>query len=654
VKCDAAQREISTAMDERATLSAETEDHRRTCPICAQFDAGAWRIREVARFEVAPPVPDMVPAIMARVRDEEADRLLGWGPPASPVRGWLSWLVERRAAVVAAATGVILGLVLTSGGLVPVGRVNTEALASEIPHDLVRAASGLEGYQATFDIAESNWTKAVPKRRFVATLAFMAPESFRVRVKDTTHYPSGSWPRNDLSLVTDGRTWEASGPDPCPSTNLPACPTEGPVTRSIVDRPPFDARAAMPSDIIVPMTVLAASDRVVVDGQDRVAGRDAIAVELTYQDATPLFQYLTFLGSWRPFFPQDRVVVWLDKGTWFPLQYKVFPASGPERSLWATQMGLPSESAEDPVFEATARSLSTSAPSPKAFAVRPGAEVVDEGFLDDPLPSGPGSGCPHGSGPIQPCATGGLRLYRAGRFPGSQLRPYTQSVLAYASGLAWLTVTRVDGWDQPAIFGIGPFPETVKIPGRKGTGYYLPATSTEPRRLAIHSAKGEFLVATNLPRSRLLQTAASIPVRGLPQPVAWRVRQWSGGVVEQGVARAKFALEGPAFLPTGYRRVAVQTATSGKSTGVTFVYRRPAAELDGVGLVVYQASGQDLAPPNSPDDLTVMVGHSVARWSPEDHLLEWMDGRIYRSITGPSFGLATIVRVASSLRGDAR
>ena len=178
--------------------------------------------------------------------------------------------------------------------------------------------------------------------------------------------------------------------------------------------------------------------------------------------------------------------------------------------------------------------------------------------------------------------------------------------------------------------------------------------STEPRRLAIHSAKGEFLVATNLPRSRLLQTAASIPVKGLPQPVAWRVRQWSGGVVEQGVARAKFALEGPAFLPTGYLRVAVQTATSGKSTGVTFVYRRPAAELDGVGLVVYQASGQDLAPPNSPDDLTVMVGHSVARWSPEDHLLEWMDGRIYRSITGPSFGLATIVRVASSLRGDAQ
>ena len=647
MRCDAAQAAISTAMDERATLPSDVEEHRRTCPVCGAFDSGAWRIREMARFEVAPPVPDLVPAIMARVRDEEADRLLGWGPPQNRVRGWIDWAVQRRATALAAATGVVLGLVLTSGGLVPIGRVNNAALASEIPHELVRAASGLSAYQATFDITESNWTKAVPHRTFVANLDFMAPESFRVRVKDTTHYPSSSWPSNDLALVTDGRNWEVTGPDPCPSVSLPACPTDGPVKRSIVDRPPFDARAAMPTDVIVPMTVLAASDKVVVDGPDTVAGRDAVAVELSYQDASPLFQYLTFLGSWRPFFPQDRVVVWLDRGTWFPLQYKVFPAPGRERSLWATQMGLPPESSDQPVFQATARSLSTSPPPPKAFAVRPGAEVVDEGFLDDPVPSR--SGCR--GGPIQLCDTGGLRPYRFGRFPSSQLRPYTQTVLAYARGLAWLTVTRVQNWDQPALFGIGPFPETVKIPGRGGTGYYLPATSSDPRRLALHTTKGEFLVATNLPRARLLQAAASLPVKGLPQPGEWQVRRWSGGVVEEGVAKAPFGLERPAFLPSGYREVAVQTATSGKSTGVTIVYRRPAAELDGVGLVLYQASGQTLAPPDSPDEQSVMLGSNVGRWSPDDHLLEWMDGRVYRSLTGPAFDLATIVQVAQSLRG---
>ena len=88
-----------------------------------------------------------------------------------------------------------------------------------------------------------------------------------------------------------------------------------------------------------------------------------------------------------------------------------------------------------------------------------------------------------------------------------------------------------------------------------------------------------------------------------------------------------------------------------ESAGVTIVYRRPAAELDGVGLILYQATGQSLAPPDSPDEQAVMVGSNAGRWSPEDHLLEWMDGRVYRSLTGPAFDLTTIVQVARSLHG---
>jgi hypothetical protein len=288
VRCDAAQGLVSSAMDERFPVDPETERHVETCRACSRFAAGAWRIRDAARFEVAPPVPDMVPAIMERVREGEADRILGWGPQPNPFLGWLR---RRRATIAAAAAGVILGVVLTSGGLIPIeSRVNTAALASEIPRDLIRAASGLDGYQATFDIVESNWAKAVPQRTFVADLSYLAPESLRVQVRDTTRYPSTAWPRNDLVMVTDGRSWEASGPDPCPSSSLPACPTAGPVRRSIVDRPPFDARTAMPTDVIVPMTVLAASDRVTVIGPDSVAGHHAVAVQLAYQDAASLFQ----------------------------------------------------------------------------------------------------------------------------------------------------------------------------------------------------------------------------------------------------------------------------------------------------------------------------------------------------------------------------
>jgi hypothetical protein len=650
VRCDTAQEAISAAMDERAPVDPDTERHLDTCPRCTRFATGAWRIREAARFELAPPVPDVVPAIMARIREQEADRLLGWGPRPSPV---VAWVRQWRAPIATAAAGLILGIVLTSGGLVPIRSTqNTAALASEIPRQLVQAAAGLRGYQATFDITESNWTKAVPRRTFVAEVSYLAPESFRVQVRDTSRYPSDAWPRNDLVLVTDGRTWEASGPDPCPSSSLPACPTAGPVHRSIVDRPPFDPRTAMPTDVIVPMTVLAASDRVSIVGPDNVSGHDAIAVRLTYQDASSLFQYLHFLGSWRPFFPQDRVDVWLDHETWFPLRYDVRPAAGPERTAWATQMGLPTEPANRPVFVATVRRVSTTdLPSAEQFIARPGPEAVDEGFQDLALPQA--TRCNASQKPVQPCETGSLRLYRYGRFLRSPLRPYWASVLAYADGLAWMTVTQVQGWKQDAPFGIGPFPEAVKLGSGRGVGYYEPASATDPRRLALHTAKGEFLLATNLPRTYLIAAAASLPLPGLAQPDAWRIHRWSGGVVEEGVARALFPLLVPGYLPPGYTRVAAQTARSRHTTGVTLVYRRPAAELDGVGLILYQAEGQILPPPDSPDEQAVAVGTATGRWSPEQHLLEWVDGGIYRSLSGPVFDLSTLVRVAVSLRPEA-
>jgi hypothetical protein len=649
VRCDAAQGVISSAMDERFPVDPETERHVEACRFCSKFASGAWRIRDAARFELAPPVPDMVPAIMDRVREQEADLILGWGPQPNP---FLAWMNRRKTAIAAAAAGVILGVVLTSGGLVPIqSKVNTAALASEIPRELVRAASDLDGYQATFDIVEWNWTKAVPRRSFVAKLSYLSPESLRVHVRDTTHYPSAAWPRNDLVMVTDGRGWEASGPDPCPSSSLPACSTAGPVRRSIVERPPFDARTAMPTDVIVPMTVLAASDRVSVIGPDSVAGHDAVAVELTYQDASSLFQYLHFLGSWRPFFPQDRVQVWLDRDTWFPLRYDVVPAAGPERAAWATQMGLPAEPPDRPVFIATVHELSSAPPAADQFTVHAGPEAVDEGFQDASLPS-PGR-CSASTSPIQLCQTAGLRLYRYGRFLRSPLRPYYESVLAYARGLSWLTITRVQSWKQESLFGIGPFPEMVTFRGGKGIAYYEPATATDPRRLALHTTRGEFLLATNLPRADLLSAAMSMPVTGQSQPEAWRVHRWSGGVVKQGIDKPGFALLVPTYLPPQYNLVAAQTARTDRSTGVTIVYRRPAAELDGVGLILYQADGQTLAPPSTPDEEGVAVGGGTGRWSPDQHLLEWVDHGVYRSLSGPTFDLAVLLKVAGSLRAEA-
>jgi hypothetical protein len=655
VRCDTAQGALSESMDTIVPVPPEVEAHRSSCPVCTRFEEGAARIREMTRFEaLAPPVPDVASAVMQRVREYEADRMLGWIPEPHPLRRRLT---RQRFALAALVTGLIIGIVLTSGGVIPVGTVRPEASAEEIPRRLVRAAKELVGYRATFQVTERNWTKEVPRRSFVATLAFGAPESLRVQVRDTTRYPSVRWPRNNLLLVTNGQAWQATGPDPCPAAALPVCPRSGPVTHSIVNRSTFDSRSSMPTDVIVPMTVLAASDRVQVIGPDKVAGQEAVAVDLAYQDASSLFQWLRFLGSWRPFYPQDRVVVWLDQMTWFPLKYQVFPASGRARANWASQMGLPAESPGGAVFTATVRSFSTSSrpPAESQFAIEPGSNALDEGFEDLALPEPRGAPYPPGDAEfMSPRVTEGLRPWRYGRFARTDLRPYRQTVLAYSKGLSWFTVTRVVGWNQRDLFGVGAFAEAVTL-SRRSVGYYEPATETHARRLALHTRDGEFLVATNLPRAALLRIAGSLAVRGLPKPAGWRVHRWQGGTVTDGLTldeatkRVSFSVMKPSYLPSGYRAAAAVVVRTKTIEGITVAYRRPGAELDGFGLRLYQAKGQSLPPATGADQQVVMVGRRVGRWSPQDHLLEWMDGSIYLSLQGPEFDLGTLVHVAESL-----
>jgi outer membrane lipoprotein-sorting protein len=640
VRCEAAQRAIGEAMDERRSLRAEVESHRRGCRACTAFAQGAWRVREVARFEVAPPVPDLVPAIMRRVETEARRRPLRRPVPSQPLlRG------RRRVAVLALAAGLVIGFVFTSGGLIPTQRTDREALADEIPRHLVRAAATLEGYRATFEITEHHWTRSVPLRTFVADVAFLAPEAFRVRVRDTTDYPSNEWPRNDLLLVTDGKEWRAVGPDPCPQAALPACPREAPAEHAVSNRAPFDSRTPMPTDVIVPMTVLAASSRVEVTASGAVADRDAVAIELSYQEAAPLFDYLRFLGSWRPFFPQDRVVLWLDEATWFPLRYDVFPAQGAERSLWAAGAGLPAEDPDSPVFTAVARPIDTERPPAQLFVPRLGRQASDQGFRE----SG-GS-----ADTVQPGVTAGLSLWRAGRYERTAVRPYDLSISAYAKGLTWLTVTQVRRWNQPHLFGVGPFAEEVRL--GPGTGYYEPASTMEPRRVALHTAMGEVLIATNLPRATLLSVATSLPVTGVPRPARWGVHRGSNSLVkvglspEEAIAESGFEVMVPTVLPPGYRAVSAATVRSSKSEGITIVYRQRAAELGGDGLRLYQSTGETLPPPTAGDEQVVPMDGITGRWSPQAHTLDWVDAAgVYRSLSGPAFDLTTLLEVAESLR----
>jgi hypothetical protein len=419
------------------------------------------------------------------------------------------------------------------------------------------------------------------------------------------------------------------------------------VDRTIVHRAPFDADTQAPTDIIMPMTVLAASDRVDVVGPDTIDGRDAEVVSLSYEDATPLFAYLQFLGSWRPFYPQDRVLLWLDASTWFPLRYEVFPAPGAERRLWAAQMGVSGDPAGHAVFTATARALATAIPPSSMFAVQTTAGAFDEGFGDGSV-----AGIPR---TMRPQLLFGLAPVRFGRFTTSAVRTYGELVAAYAGGLAWTTVTRIIGWDRRHLFGVGDFAERVALGFGRGIGYYEPATSTLPRRIAIHTDSGELLVATDLSRGRLVRIAGSLPVVGRFAPSSWLTRRWSGGVVRSGltvtqaVQHASFGVLVPASLPAGYRAAAAQTVETPELHAVTLVYRRPAAELDGVGIRLYETDRATLPPPQSVSEEAVAVGDAVGRWSPDAHLLEWISRGVYVSLSSPAFDLSAMLAVAQSL-----
>jgi hypothetical protein len=604
------------------------------------------------RLAPAPEVPDLVPAIMARVREARLAGAPGGRAPLRPARHRRARMV--RAIAAALVVGVVAGFAITRSGLLPV-RGPQPALAASVPGALVRAATDLRGYRATFDVTERDWSPRVRRRTFVAAIAYRAPERLRITVTDTTRYPARDAVRNDLSLVTDGRTWHAQGPEPCASPLRGACRDGG--GRTVVRRPPFDQQSALPTDLIVPMTVLAAERRLPVTGTGTVGSRQAVRIDLPFEQTASLLQALEFTGSWRTFYPQDRATIWLDRSTWFPLRYEIRPAPGPERALWAAREGLPHEPPDRPVFVAAARSLSIVAPPQAEFQVtgRPARApaAMDEGFVDLPIPSA--------AGWLRPADAAGLAAVRYGRFVRTAERPYREEVAAYARGLAWMTVSRVTGWRNADLFGVDGFAQAVTLSGG-GTGYYEPATGPGPgeeadaRRVALHTSVGEIVIESNLPRETLLRVAGSLPARGLREPAAWRIHRWPGGELVEGLSpaeaihRAPFRAELPAVVGSGYQPVAAELSRVGSGTTITIAYRRPAADPGGTGLWLSQTAAAALPPPTDPAQEQVALLRRLARWSPDRHVLEWLHAGVYHSLSAEDLDLMALIRIAETMR----
>jgi hypothetical protein len=615
--------------------AASLDRHLETCAECRAFERGAYRLRESARIELAPAVPDLVEPIMAAVRAEprQVTRLRDVRPRRT------RRLMPRLAPVAAALlVGAIAGSLVVGG---PWQHEGGSALAaSDVTEGIAATAVQLDAYQATFAIRETHLSTEVPVRDLTMSVWFEEPERFRLDVVDHTDYPSPATP-TDLRLVVDDSLWYASGPAPCGTAR---CPLRESAVRN---RLPFSTAAPLPADLILPVSTLTDPDRVTVLGRDTVLGRPAVQVEVPFERARPLFPFLEIGGAWRPFYPNDRVRIWLDERNWFPLRWEVFPATGAERDAWALRFGLPEEPALRPVFSVTALDVGMRDPDPQVFEIPAVAGAKDQGARPVRLAQVEREA---GFEPVAPASVAGLDLYRV-------VLPREEAggaVVAYADGLAFLTLGETRTWTGDAPFGpVGLQAEEIALSGG-GVAYYEPASDAHARRLSIHAAGTDLYLESNLSRDELLEAAASLPVEGLPMPDAWRVRGSGGAVVERvTLAQARdatsFAIVLPRSLPQGFGLASVELVDAGYGVGVTLYLRDRDADA-GIGTIrLHLEPANALPPASSADQSAVDVGGEPGRFTPDRSQLEWIDAGVYRSLDAPGLSLDGLLTVASSI-----
>jgi hypothetical protein len=378
-----------------------------------------------------------------------------------------------------------------------------------------------------------------------------------------------------------------------------------------------------------------------------VLGRPAVQVEVPFERAEPLFPFASIGGHWRPFFPNDRVRIWLDERSWFPLRWEVYPATGDDRDAWALRFGLPDEPALRSVFSVTALDVSLDAPDADVFDIPATASSRDRGaravrFGDVEREAG--------FEPVAPGTVGGLDRYRV-VLPGDDAGG---TLVAYADGLAFLNLGETRTWDGDAPFGpVGIQAEEVQLAGG-GVAYYEPSSVDHGRRISLHAAGTDLYLESNLSRSGLLAAAAALPVQGLPMPEAWRLHQSGGATVERvslETARTSvpFPIELPTVLPAGFGLASVELVDAEYGAGVTLYLRDRDADA-GIGTIrLHLEVATALPPATSATQSTVDVGGVEGRFTPDRSQLEWIEDGVYRSLDAPGLELEELLAIGTSI-----
>jgi len=632
LRCSEAREELSARMDGEIDTAAEIDldRHLETCEECRSHARDLQTLRSALRVVSADEVPDLTAEIMQQVAES-----------APRVERRSRRRTRARTGLVAAAATIALLFGVTAPWLERSGDV---AGAREIVGRMRSAARTLSAYRATYEITERGWHPDVGVRRFSAKLWFEAPERYRMELRDLTTFPEpDTWPRNDVEIVARPGRWWIQEPFSCPVEALPDCAIEAERSeRSLVRRSPFDGTTALPTDIILPLETLSGAGGFDVAGPQPVAGRSAYRVDLTYRTARPLIAALQAGGEWRPFHPLDRVRLWIDEETWFPLRFDVVAGDSPERKLWSETMGL-DDGPGDVLLDVTAKSFSTPDDIPRhRFSAPVSDSPADGGFSPGPDSLFGATGAA--------TYTAGLLPYRAGTSPAG-------TVLTYSNGMTWLKVVVSAAASRPERLAVADpsLAEEVEI-GRGSVAYYRPSDETLRRQIDIFGRGSHVHLESNLGRAELTRVAASTGERGLR--VELRGLGHDGASVRRvvgsdGLSAFTWVVE-PALLPAGYEPSAPSAAVVSQGRGsnrtVVLYYRNSEAEFDGSGIRITQSRDATLPPSSELFVTDIDINGVRARWSSERGELEWLQGGIYRAVRAPSFDLSVVIGIAEGLR----
>ncbi|MEX2274868.1 MAG: zf-HC2 domain-containing protein [Actinomycetota bacterium] len=656
MRCERAQTALSERMDGEHLpnqLAADLDAHLAKCGRCQGFATRADRIRSAMRLHAVEPVPDLVEPIMellaeepAAGRDELASRRArhaGHDPvPRDDDAQASRRRAARRLAPIAAAlvVGLIAGSLLVGG---PFARERGAPTASalDIPREVVAQAAGLDEFRARYRMVQVDPASAVPRREFIVQTWLKTPDRFRMEVAETTdakRLRSSATPANDLTYVAD-RTGSLTRVPDC--TAGPECTEQ---TTIVTKRPPFSSSSSLPTDLVLPLTAIGSADQIPGLERGTVEGREAVLVELAFEQAEPLFPFLGLGDRWRNIHGSDRVRIWLDRTGWFPIRVDVFPNPSADRRSWAGRNSVIGDLSGESILSLRLLNFSREVDDVKVFDIDSRGDKVSEHARPVDVTTLAGS-LAFGIEDVERAA--GLDTYGAAEAPAGNTGEGEQVVVAYARGMSWLKISQTSDWNGPGLFGgVEATAEQVELPNG-GVGYFEPGAQSIGRRLAIHTTERDFVIETNLPRERLLRAAQALTLPGREIPPSWS----SAPVVTPSEALAGLDFD-PNLLPipAGYVLSAAEPTETAGVVGATFTYRPQDTGVSGPDIEVHVERGTvpSTAEPRTVEVLQLRNG----RFTGSFDLLEWNQGGVYYSIRAEGEGLERLVALAMEFERD--